>query len=250
MINATTQKSREIHAEGILKVEKTGCHKQHSFGILLWRITVPNEENDSRWHRRYVVEVQEPASRRIGECPRQTRKSCSVCVTCRVRSCGARNWLGVSGRVSDPCLAAPAPHCPAGVPFIFPFGSQLWIRASFSHLACPVQSEPCRNKTAHGTMHSLQRMLPSEQQAWSCTDTSLEFTKTCEDLLWNHDISTQIDPKRTESPKTAARRVEEGTSTLLVQSGLGRWWREAHECFCYVRKMQELSTSGKLRERR
>ena len=82
------------------------------------------------------------------------------------------------------------------------------------------KSCPCRNKTAQDTMHSLQRFLPRERKPGVIyTDKSLAFTKACVDLLWNHDKST---PHRSDTNGIAERavRVKEGTSTLLVQSGL------------------------------
>ena len=63
------------------------------------------------------------------------------------------------------------------------------------------------------------------------TDNSLEFGKVCEDLSWNHCTST---PRRSETfgvAERAVRRVKEGTSTVLLQSGLNeRWWADSMEC--------------------
>ena len=51
-------------------------------------------------------------------------------------------------------------------------------------------------------------------------------------LSWNYDMSS---PNRSETngiAEHAVRRVKEGTSALLVQSGLSdEWRREAMECF-------------------
>ena len=52
------------------------------------------------------------------------------------------------------------------------------------------------------------------------TDNSLEFGKACEELSWNHCTST---PHRSETngiAERAVRRVKEGTSAVLLQSGL------------------------------
>ena len=43
----------------------------------------------------------------------------------------------------------------------------------------------------------------------------------------------------------AVRRFKEGTSTLLVQSGLDEWWREAMECYCDLRSIQNSKQLGK-----
>ena len=42
------------------------------------------------------------------------------------------------------------------------------------------------------------------------------------------------------------RRVKEGTSTVLLQSGLNEnWWADPMECFCYLRNIQDLLSDGK-----
>ena len=60
------------------------------------------------------------------------------------------------------------------------------------------------------------------------TDNSLEFGKACEDLSWNHCTST---PHRSETngiAERAVRRVKEGTSAVLLQSGLNEsWWADS-----------------------
>ena len=77
-------------------------------------------------------------------------------------------------------------------------------------------------------------------------DNSLEFGKSCKDLSWNHRTST---PHRSETNGIAerdVRRVKEGTSAVLQQSGLDeKWWVVSMECFCYLRKIQDLVADGK-----
>ena len=55
----------------------------------------------------------------------------------------------------------------------------------------------------------------------------IEFGKACEDLSWNHCTST---PHRSETngiAERAVRRVKEGTSAVLLQSGLNEsWWAD------------------------
>ena len=78
------------------------------------------------------------------------------------------------------------------------------------------------------------------------TDNSLEFGKVCEDLSWNHYTST---PHRSEThgiAEKAVRRVKEGTSAVLLQSGLDEnWWAASMECRSYLRNIQDLSSDGK-----
>ena len=79
-------------------------------------------------------------------------------------------------------------------------------------------------------------MQPDEQPGTIHTDTSLESVCSREDLCWNHDESTPYRSDTNEIAERSVRRVEEGTSALLVQAGISeKWWREAVECFCYLR---------------
>ena len=42
------------------------------------------------------------------------------------------------------------------------------------------------------------------------------------------------------------RRVKEGTSAVLLQSGLDeKWWADFMECYCYLRNIQDLLSDGK-----
>jgi len=87
---------------------------------------------------------------------------------------------------------------------------------------------------------------PSEKPKVIYTDNSLEFGKSCEDLSWNHSTST---PHRSETngiAERAVRRIKEGTSAVLLQSGLDeKWWADSMECYCYLRNVQDLLADGK-----
>ena len=78
-------------------------------------------------------------------------------------------------------------------------------------------------------------------------DNSLEFGKACEDLSWNHCTST---PRRSETngiAERAVRRVKEGTSAVLLQSGLNEiWWADLMECYIYLRNVTDLLYDGKM----
>ena len=69
------------------------------------------------------------------------------------------------------------------------------------------------------------------------TDRSLEFGKACE-VSWNHCTST---PHRSEAngiAERAVRRIKEGTSAVLLQSGLdGKWWADSMECYCHLQEL-------------
>ena len=78
------------------------------------------------------------------------------------------------------------------------------------------------------------------------TDTSFEFGKACEDLSWNHCTST---PHRSETNGIAERGVrivKEGTSAVLLQSGLNEsWWADSMEWYTFLRNVTDLFSDGK-----
>ena len=114
-----------------------------------------------------------------------------------------------------------------------------------------IQSNPCKTKTSQETEKSSLKFLePSQKPKVSYTDNSLEFGKSCEEFSWNHRIST---PHRSETDgiaERAVRRVKEGTSAVLLQSGLDvkwwdeTWWADSMECFCYLRNVQDPLADG------
>ena len=56
-------------------------------------------------------------------------------------------------------------------------------------------------------------------------------------------------PHRSETngiAERAVRRVKEGTSAVLLQSGLdNEWWADSMESYCYLRNIQDLLSDGK-----
>ena len=108
------------------------------------------------------------------------------------------------------------------------------------HVLAPqwVQSYPCKSKTSPGTSKSLQKFLePMRKPKVTYTDSSLEFGKSCEELSLNHCTSTPHRSETNEIAERAVRRVKEGTSAVLMQSGLGKeWWADSMQCYCYLRK--------------
>ena len=110
-----------------------------------------------------------------------------------------------------------------------------------------IQAYPCKTKTSQETQRSLQKFLePDRNPKVIYTDNSLEFGKACEDLSWNHCTST---PHRSETngiAERAVRRVKEGTSAVLLQSGLNEsWWADSMECYTYLRNVTDLLPDGK-----
>ena len=110
-----------------------------------------------------------------------------------------------------------------------------------------IQSYPCKTKTSQETQRSLQKFLePDRKPKVIYTDNSLEFGKACEDLSWNHCTST---PHRSETngiAERAVRRGKEGTSAVLLQSGLNEsWWADSMECYTFLRNITDLLSDGK-----
>ena len=83
------------------------------------------------------------------------------------------------------------------------------------------------------------------------TENSFEFGKSCEDSSWNYCTST---PHRSETNGIAERavcRVNEGTSAVLLRSGLdNEWWADSMECYCYLWNIQDLLSDGRTPQER
>ena len=110
-----------------------------------------------------------------------------------------------------------------------------------------IQSYPCKTNISQEIQRNLQKFLePDRKPEVIYTDNSLEFGKACEDLSWNHCTST---PHRSETngiTQRAVRRVKEGTSAVLLQSGLNEnWWADSMECRTYLRNVTDLASDGK-----
>ena len=110
-----------------------------------------------------------------------------------------------------------------------------------------IQAYPFKNKTSQETQRSLQKFLEPERKSKVIyTDNSLELGRACAGLSWNHCTST---PHRSETngiAERAVRRVKEGTSAVLLQSGLNEsWWADSMECYTYLRNVTDLLSDGK-----
>ena len=110
-----------------------------------------------------------------------------------------------------------------------------------------IQAYPCKTKSSQETQTSLQEFLePDRKPEVIYTDNSLEFGKACEDLSWNHYTSTPHRSRTNGIVEKALRRGKEGTSAVLLQSGLNEsWWADSMECYTYLRKVTDLLSDGK-----
>ena len=75
---------------------------------------------------------------------------------------------------------------------------------------------------------------------------TLTIRKACEDLSWNHCTSTPHRSQTNGFAERAVRRVKEGTSAVLLQSGLDeKWWADSMECYTSLRNVTDLLSDGK-----
>ena len=109
-----------------------------------------------------------------------------------------------------------------------------------------IHSYPCETKISQETEKSLRKFLePSRKPKAVHTDNSLKFGKSCKEFSWNH----RSTPHRSETNGIAERAVrtsKEGTSAVLLQSGLNEsWWADSMECYTYLRNVTDLFSDGK-----
>ena len=108
-----------------------------------------------------------------------------------------------------------------------------------------IQSYQCKTKTSQETQKSLVKFLePTRKPKVIYTDNSSEFGKSCEDVSWNYRTYA-LHPSETNGiAERAVRRIKEGTSAVLLLSGLDeKWWADSMECYCYLRNI--LLSEGK-----
>ena len=110
-----------------------------------------------------------------------------------------------------------------------------------------IQSYPCKTKTSQETQKSLQKFLePDRKPKVIYTNNSWNLAKSFEDLSWNHCTSTPHRSETNGTAERAVRRVKEGTSAVLLQSGLNEsWLADSLECYTYLRNVTDLLSDGK-----
>ena len=104
--------------------------------------------------------------------------------------------------------------------------------------AVVVKVLPVQNKNFPGDV--MKFLEPTRKPKVIYTDNYLEFGKSCEEIFGNLCTST---PHRSETKGVAERAVhgvKEGTSAVLLQSGLdNEWWADSMECCCYLRNIPD-----------
>ena len=98
-----------------------------------------------------------------------------------------------------------------------------------------------RRKEAH---ESFSSRLESRKSFTLTTHRNLP--KSCEDLSWNDRTSTPPSSETSVISGRAVRRIKEGTSAELLQSGLNKkWWADSMECNTSLRNIQDLLSDGR-----
>ena len=100
-----------------------------------------------------------------------------------------------------------------------------------------IQPYPCKTKTSQDGEKFVEILGPAHKPKIVHTDHSLEFgnhVKIYHGIIGPQDL---IDPRQNGIPEREVRRVKEGTSSVLLQSGLDeRWWSGSMECWCFSAK--------------
>ena len=99
-----------------------------------------------------------------------------------------------------------------------------------------LQSCPCKTKTSHETQESPMKFLEptTKPKHW-------QFIGIWESL-WRSFLRSETNG----IAERAVRRVKEGTSAVLLQSGLDNGWcADSTECYCYLRNIQDFLSDGK-----
>ena len=95
-----------------------------------------------------------------------------------------------------------------------------------------------QNFSGDGVYESCSRRRKSQKS--SILTISFQFFKACEELSWNHCTTTLHRSDKNGIAARAVRRIEEGSSAVLLQSGLDEmWWADSMECYCYLRNVQD-----------
>ena len=99
------------------------------------------------------------------------------------------------------------------------------------------------------TREAFQRYLGPEfvrKCGYVYTDNSKEFEAAIKSLCYIHDTSTPHRPQTNGVAERAVKRAKEGTSAVLVQSGLSDdWWPEAMRTYCHLRNIVDIQPDGK-----
>ena len=113
---------------------------------------------------------------------------------------------------------------------------------------------PNGSRRIRAKLKLLRKHTGACKSSWSQRGSLKSFTLT---IPWNlaklvkisSGIIARLTPHRSETngiAERAMRRVKEGTSAVLLQSGLNEsWWADSMECYTYLRNVTDLLSDGK-----
>ena len=111
-----------------------------------------------------------------------------------------------------------------------------------------IQAYPCKKKKLH------KKPREACKSSWNLRGNQKSFTlkipwnsaKLFEVLSWNHCTSTPHRSETNSIAERAVRRVKEGTSAVLLPSGLNEsLWADSMKCYTYLRNVTDLFSDGK-----
>mgnify|MGYP001402740188 CR=1 FL=1 len=107
-------------------------------------------------------------------------------------------------------------------------------------------SYPSHAKAHKEIIMAVKRFLgPGTPALHAYSDNSNEIIAAMEEMGILHDTSTPYCPESNGVIERAGRRVKEGTSACLVQSGLNEvFWDLATMCYCFLRNVVDLLLDG------
>ena len=104
-----------------------------------------------------------------------------------------------------------------------------------------------QTKNFTGNRKELAKVLVADQETQS--HLHWKIPRICQGLWRSFVESLHVNRHRSETngiAEWASRRIKEGTSAVLSQSGLDeKWWADFMECYCYVRNIQDRLSDGK-----
>ena len=104
---------------------------------------------------------------------------------------------------------------------------------------------PVKSKSAKHAYDQFLLFAGNEKIRTVYTDGSKEFHLAFEQLGYCADTSTPYNSESNGIAERAVRKVTEGTSCTLAQSGWSpEWWVEAQNCFCFLYCVQEVMHNG------
>ena len=109
-----------------------------------------------------------------------------------------------------------------------------------------IQAYPCKNKTSQDIQLSF-KVPGTQEESWSHLHWQfLGIRQSLWSSSWNHCTSTPNRSSTIGIAERALRRVKEGTSAVLLQSGLNEsWWADSMECSIYLRNVTDFLSDGK-----